>query len=125
MITVHKVGFDGPTINNNSIVNGLFNGDIPNDLMKRNVPGNPVINIQCTTVQGDHDPIWSIDNTTVISNTSYITLTQSNSYVSSLAVVVNDETAGRYTCRSAVSGAAISFLLVAGISLYLFLAVPI
>ena len=118
VISVRKVGSSGPSITNNSIVNGLSISDIPDSRRRRNVPDGPVFTVQCTTVQGDHDPVWIMGDSIVTSNTSYLTVTQLNRYVSTLEVTLNQQTAAeRYTCRSAVSGVSITFLLVTGISL--------
>ena len=92
---------------------------------RRNVEGD-LFELSCITVQGDHDPVWSVallspgSSEVVINGTlnDYIkssTEPGDSSFVNMLIVTVNTETRGRYICRSAVSGVLQTFLLVTGL----------
>ena len=83
----------------------------------------PAYEVVCVTVQGDHNPEWHVamfsDNMTevLITNTDsgLYTSTEVNRYVRTLSVTVNQQSQGKYTCKSSVSGAFLTFLLVTGL----------
>lgn len=120
-ITVRQPENSISSVMNNSIVNSFSIGEIESR-KRRNVGGHQY-QVECITVQGDHNPVWSVAlllNRAVdlvingsLSNIS--TMSSNPTYVSSLSVIVNNDTSGRYTCRSAVSGVSLSFLLVTGL----------
>ena len=102
-------------IKNNSIVNSfpIF------DARKRNV-GHDFL-ATCTTVQGNHDPLWKVEffdspGETVVIDELYddLYLSLTNLYVSRLNAFVSDAISGEYRCESSISGIFIRFIVTTG-----------
>ena len=78
--------------------------------------------VQCTTVQGNHDPIWKAEFFNrpnypgVITNkfSEELYSNEINPYVSELRATVAEDLSGKYMCESLVSGVYITFILTIG-----------
>ena len=103
-------------LRNNSIVNRFINPP------KREVVNQQILRVGCTTVQGDHNPIFKVEffanpgSEIVITDYSVNLYTlQSNPYQSSLIANVTPSISGKYNCQSTVSGLFSTFIIAAGI----------
>ena len=105
-------------IKNNSIVNSF-----PLDDSKRNLDyESHDFLATCTTVQGNHDPLWKVEffdspgETVIIDELDdedlYISLT--NSYELRLNAFVSDAISGEYRCESSITGIFIKFIVTIG-----------
>ena len=91
---------------------------------KRNIELSDTFRSRCIVTQGNHDALWKVelfeDNTiapsVIINNTynDYLQATTNNPYESELTAFVNDNTTGRYTCESAITGIYNTFILTNG-----------
>ena len=109
------------TIKNNSIVN-VFS---LNDKKKRNVEHEFVNSFlsRCTTTQGNHDTFWVVEffdnpESPEVINSSYsdaVYTDQVNQYVSELNAFVVEDTSGKYTCTSSITGIFQTFILTNGL----------
>ena len=114
-ITVSNV-LGNVRLRNNSIVNRF------NFISKREVVNMKNFRVRCTTVQGDHNPLFKVEffdnpgNEIVITNYSiYLYTLQSNPYQSFLIANVTSSISGKYNCQSTVSGLFSTFIIAAGI----------
>ena len=108
--------FGDTRLRNNSIINRFIYPE------KREVVNKKSLQVRCTTVQGDHNPIFKVEFFTnpgseiVITDYSVNLYTlQSNPYQSSLIANVTSSISGKYTCQSTVSGLFSTFIVAAGI----------
>ena len=104
-------------IKNNSIVNSF---PFDEDQRKRNV--DYYFLATCTTVQGNHDPLWKVElfdrpgEIVTIDDLGdedlYISLI--NPYESRLNAFVSDAISGEYRCESSITGIFIKFIVTIG-----------
>ncbi len=102
---------------NNSIIN--YN---ENDYYSENAELNYMMQITCTTVQGNHSPMWKAEFfgtpnfPGVISNeySESLYTSQINSYVTELNIDLTEDISGNYRCESAISGIFLNFILTSG-----------
>ncbi len=114
---------NGDTVQNNSIVNDYDDNYYYYDEHKRIAEYPPSsYRLLCSTVQGNHNPIWTAEffatpNVSVTIDNSFSELlysNQQNPYVSELIVEVSGDLSGRYTCRSSISGVFVTVFLTSG-----------
>ena len=120
-ISLSSNGVD--TVQNNSIVND-FDDNYDYYGERKRIAEYPPNSYQllCTTVQGNHNPIWTAEffatpNVSVTIDNSFSELLysdQQNQYVSELIVDVYGDLSGRYTCRSSISGVLVRVILTSG-----------
>ena len=88
-------------------------------MRKRNIENLNFFNARCTTVQGNHKPIWKAEffnelNYPVIINDSFsddLYSYHENSYISELNAYVTEDIGGAYRCESSITGVFVSFIL--------------